>query len=685
MLFRYPSFLFALFAVLLPILIHLFNLRAYKKEYFSNIEFLKNIEQQNKSRTKLKNLLLLLLRILAIAALVFVFADPYIPKDQKQTKSESIEKRVAIYMDNSFSVQGNNQYGKIFDLERQKALEIIDAYPPQTPFLIVTNDFENDPPTPLYREQALEAVRSVHISPHIKSLHELMQHLKEFEEDEEKYQTIFYILSDFRKSTAGLEQVETGDKNQMIWVPILAEETGNIHIDSAWFESPHRTVFQEDKLFVKLTNNSGEDYPELPVSLYLNDRLKATVSPALAPHSSVVQEITFHNKAKGIVNGRLEISDYPITYDNYLYFNYPVEENSKSLIISKKKNKYIEAVFDLHQDIAFDYAQNIRQKKIGLSKYNSLIFMDVDDLNNETSSTLANYVSEGGKLIIFPQLSTNFTSCNALLNKLQMRLLAGVDTSKTYAENINYEAKVWFSVFKKKAQNYDMPYFLKHLKFAPGGHINEEVLIDSEKGDPLVIAASYGKGKVYLFAANPEKEIGNFVFHPLWSSLIYNILIFKTLEENIYYTLGAENAVEIRNPDTLNNEIPAHLQAWNKPEPNFIPQSFKSSGGRQTLFFNSRIQKAGHYKITLNEKTLRGISFNYNRLESDLASYAIDDLKKIAHEKNIKILSGNLQTDVFQNKIKDTATGRSLRRFFIVLVLLLLFAEIFLLRKNKNR
>ncbi|MCD4726652.1 MAG: BatA domain-containing protein, partial [Pirellulales bacterium] len=73
-----PSILYALFAVSIPVIIHLFNFRKYKKVYFTNVRFIKEIKQQTKKRSQLKHLIVLLLRILAIIALVMAFACPYI-------------------------------------------------------------------------------------------------------------------------------------------------------------------------------------------------------------------------------------------------------------------------------------------------------------------------------------------------------------------------------------------------------------------------------------------------------------------------------------------------------------------------------------------------------------------------------------------------------------------------------
>ena len=76
MMFVYPLFLWALAVVSIPIIIHLFNFRKYKKVYFSNVKFLRELKQESKSKSRLKEILILSARCLALISIVFAFAQP---------------------------------------------------------------------------------------------------------------------------------------------------------------------------------------------------------------------------------------------------------------------------------------------------------------------------------------------------------------------------------------------------------------------------------------------------------------------------------------------------------------------------------------------------------------------------------------------------------------------------------
>ena len=97
MRYQNPQLFYFLFAIAVPILIHLFNFRKHKTIYFSSIRFLKEIKEDNRKRTNLRNLLVLISRILAISFLVFAFAKPYIPKSQAENNTVN---NIFIYIDN---------------------------------------------------------------------------------------------------------------------------------------------------------------------------------------------------------------------------------------------------------------------------------------------------------------------------------------------------------------------------------------------------------------------------------------------------------------------------------------------------------------------------------------------------------------------------------------------------------
>ena len=80
MQFKHPELLYALFALLIPIIIHLFQLRKFKKEAFTNVAFLKKVTSQTRKSSQIKKWLTLITRLFLLACLIFAFAQPYFSK-----------------------------------------------------------------------------------------------------------------------------------------------------------------------------------------------------------------------------------------------------------------------------------------------------------------------------------------------------------------------------------------------------------------------------------------------------------------------------------------------------------------------------------------------------------------------------------------------------------------------------
>ena len=110
MQFKHPEILYFLFLLLIPILVHLFQLRRFKKEYFTNVQFLKELSLQTRKSSQIKKWILLATRLLILTALIFAFAQPFF--EAKDTKAATNETYIVV--DNSFSMQAQGQKGPLF-------------------------------------------------------------------------------------------------------------------------------------------------------------------------------------------------------------------------------------------------------------------------------------------------------------------------------------------------------------------------------------------------------------------------------------------------------------------------------------------------------------------------------------------------------------------------------------------
>ncbi|MCF6364729.1 MAG: BatA domain-containing protein [Bacteroidales bacterium] len=680
--FLYPTFLFALFAVLIPIIIHLFNFRTYKTVFFSNVQFLKDIKQETKSKSTLKHLLVLLMRILAIISLVFAFAQPYIPSGSQQKSAQINE--IGIYIDNSFSTEAESKYGKISEIAKKKALQIADAYPENTNFYFITNDFEQKHQHFVSKEQVKEFIQDIKISPAVKTISNITNKISDFfNADFEENIKRAYIISDFQKTSTDINKLQNDSNINYVFIPLETENTNNLFIDSVWFNSPSRPLFQTDEINIKITNKSDEAFQEMPLNLFLNDTLKATGSYNIEPNESITKTLSFTNNKTGIINGRVEITDFPVTYDNNFFFNFNIEKQIDILIISNKtRNKYIEDVFSDIPEVKIIYKTEKTTDFEKLNNYDVVINDEINKLSPNLIQATYMYISDGGTCIIFPGINSDIQSYNELFNKLNLNYITGIDTSKIYAGRINYNADIFRNVFKKKEKNLDLPYILRRVKFSKQTFTDEETILFSEKNDKLISSSEYGAGKVYVFSQTADKKAGNLVFHPIWAPMIYNMAFYKNTSNKIYYTIGKDEVVKFNNQ--LENKEQA-LHIINKKRTfDIIPQVFITDNSKIKLFLNNSIQKAGHYTVSSDNKDIKGLSFNYNRAESDLAYYTSSEIKNAINENSLSSFSVTDENEeLFSEIIKEQSIGKQLWKMFLIFALFFLLAEILIIRLLK--
>lgn len=680
--FLYPNFLYALAAIAIPIIIHLFNFRRYKTVYFSNVKFLKNVQQQTQSKSQLKHLLVLISRILAIAALVITFAQPYIPvSEQARTHKNQI---VSIYIDNSFSMDAESKYGKLIEVAKNKAQSIISSYKSNTKFLLVTNDFEQKHQHLLNKEQFIEHLGNIKASPIARNISEVLSRQVDFltsaDTTQEKSNSIF-LLSDFQKSVADFKQINNNENIKVHLLPLSTQPTNNLYIDSCWFETPGRKLNQPEELFVKIVNKSDESYQNIPVKLFINDSLKALGSFNVDENTSEIVTLSYTNTKAGIHNGRIEISDYPITYDNTFFFNYSILENINILAINEKEeNKYINTLFG---DDEYFKLTNYTSGNINYSDFANhqvIIINELHTLSSGLIQEISNYMNNGGVAVFFPDIKGDIASYNTLFKNLSSNYITAIDTQKTKIATVDQNSVVYKNVFKKIEKNADLPVIFKHMVFSKLSRTKSKTILISLNNHTMLSEVAYGKGKLYMFAASLSEKSSNLAGHPLFVPTLYNMALFSQPYSPIYYTIGKSNTIELSNQKLIGENVFHIINPTQNVD--FIPR-YKVVNANLKLMMEQNITNAENYLIR-NNHPITGIAFNYDRRESDLSYFTHDEIKETTANlgfSNFTLVDAT--NDLLSQTLKQLSQGIQLWKWFIIAALVFLGIEVVLLRLRR--
>ena len=310
----HPAFLFALFALLIPIIIHLFNFRRFKRLVFPNVRFLKEVELQTRSRNKLKHLLVLLSRLAAITALVLAFCRPFIPLTDQDTLQG--DKHIAIYLDNSFSMELENEKGSLFRQAKEQVRSLVNSIGRTDRFLLVTNDFAPEHQRLISATELLEYLDDVKPSPVQRSLGEVAARVQDIFRKQGAQNQRLFVFSDMQKQMFDLEPAKIDSSLDVSLLYMQSQGQGNVYIDTVSFYSPLRSAQTPEELRIKVVNSSAKDIKGLPLKLSINGVQKAIGSMDIAAFSSSDSILKFSNENSGWMKGRVTIEDHPIVFDD---------------------------------------------------------------------------------------------------------------------------------------------------------------------------------------------------------------------------------------------------------------------------------------------------------------------------------------------------------------------------------
>jgi len=678
--FLYPAYLWTLFLVLIPVIIHLFNFRVYKTVYFSNVRYLKIVRKDSKKRKTLKNLLILLSRILAVCTLVLAFSHPYLPLND--TTDMPVGDVAGIYIDNSFSMEAGSEDGKLFELARQKAIEIADAYKENTRFLLITNDTRYSDLRFMDSETLRTGISKISVSSSGGRISDIIKIFCEFvKTGSEHTRNTLFLLSDFQKHSCDFSNIVPDSSSILNAVPFPAPVSANLLIDSAWFELPGRRKGQTELLNVSVTNMSDREYFNMPVHFYENDSLKAMGNLNIGKNENKILPLNIHYGSSGLKNAYVELTDYPITYDNKLYMGYNVIGKIKVLgIIGKDADdKYLKALFSNDELIEFVRTDENSVRFGDFNKYHTIFLLHPERISSGLTVSLRRFIDNGGSLAFIPRRNGNVKMYNSFLSGMNSALIENADSSGIRISNISKEHPLFEDVFPESLKDADLPEIFYYYRFVNSRNVNEYDIIKFPDGGRFLSLKSYNKGKFYVFSSPFTEKSGEFVKHPLFIPSVYNIALQSIPSGNLYNTIGTDPFIETTlAEDSRENRI---LYLKNLTENSRKIPVLNHLPGNRIRMETRDISKAGNYLLSSSDEDFLALAFNYNRKESlnDYCSPSeIEEGFSDSGIKNYFVVRNPHQN--FYDLIEELRHGKELWRIFLFISLLFIIAEILIIR-----
>lgn len=656
--FAFPQFLWALSALSIPIIIHLFNFRKTTRVFFSNTRLLRQVKQETTQKRKLKQYLVLASRLLVLLFLVLAFAQPFLPaKEQITTGKNSV-----LYLDNSFSMSAQvGEKVRALDAGISFVREIIEVFPADTRYKLVTNDFAPFSNSFKTKAEILDLVSQLRLSPTSRSFEEVRKRM-----GESLNQADIFWISDLQKSTLDFEKSETVDSvNQWHLVPLAHSKTPNIFIDSVYLDNPFIIGGEKNSIKVRLRNDGLKKVEGLNVKLTINGIQSATASASLEANG--ISELNFDLGAgmKKRNEAKISFTDFPVSFDNEFFFT--LNFTRKINVIEIRANAastYLEKVYGNQQLFNF---RSFRPDNINYSFFNQADLVVINGLNTIDPSTLqalSNYQTEFGSLLVIPGEKPEINIFKTLTKQPSLKVVE--DAELTELERPDFLNPFFQNVFEEQTAMLAMPFAKRLLDWGA----DRSAILKFKSGLPFLTQT----GGVFLLASPLGKDFTDFYNHALFVPVMYRLAASgMKAEGKAYYTLG-EQIVSVK-ADSLVGEEPLRLLGSQEIIP---PQ--RRAGDRVYLETPRFTIAPGFYNVTYKNDTLDLIAFNLEKKESLLDQYSGEEAKLLmGGGKNISLFQAE-SPEAFSKEIKERYLGTPLWKLALILALIFLLAEVLLIR-----
>ena len=633
MQFKYPELLWALLLLLIPIFIHLFQLRRFKKTPFTNVKALQRVQAESRKSNTLKKWLLLLTRMALLAALIAAFAQPFLA-----SKSALQQKETVIFLDDSFSTQVKFENTTLFENALQ---ELIQSIPAGEIFSLFTNE-------KVFRAVTIQDIQNElltleHGNKQLR-LNEIVLKGNTLFSTDERIEKNLILISDFQQRMAS-EDIDTTGTTKIHLVHLTRPDFINISIDSLYLGD-----MDSEKIELTALLSTHNPVENIPVSLFDGEKLIAKTSAVF--NASRQARVQFTLAGKGRVRGKIEISDTGLPYDNTLYFNIDPKEKIEVMAIGPADDAFLTRIFDSEE---FNF-KNVKLKNLDYAKIaeqHLILLNELQSVPNSLATSLKSFADDGGSVVVIPSSTSDLTSYNDFLTPLMGTSITQQVGSDRNITKINFSHALYRNVFEKNVTNFQYPKVEEYYRIKT----TQPKALSLQDNEPFLVGSN---GK-YLFTGAINTVNSNFKNSPLIVPTFYNMGVTSLKLNELYQGMEAGNDIDV--PIRLAKD---EILKVSKPGYEFIPLQ-RSLANKVTLSFQDSNMPDGIYEILNDDKVLKNISFNYPRDESQLNYIDLATIDAQSRQTSL--------TSLFDDMQKDNAINE-LWKWFVILALLFLLVEI---------
>ena len=695
MTFLNPAVLFGLIAASIPILIHLFNLRKLKKIEFSTLAFLKELQKNKIRKIKLKQWILLALRVSIILLLVFAFARPTL-KGLAIGGTTSAAKTTAVFIiDDTFSMSVIDNQGSLLNQAKTVAKNLLKNFQEgDEAALILVSQSEGSEvyvsKSVIDLQKYIDAIEPAYKT---RMIHSALIQAVQILSQSKNFNKEIYILSDFQSGRLADEKTisdfsQVLDESVRIYaINYSGREIYNLGVDDI---KVNTQIFEKQKPInfrITVTNYSSKSADNIIVSLFVNNERSAQVSTSLGSGESEVLNIDAAIRSTGFISVFAEIEDDEILQDNRRYTSVFVPDNIPIIAFTDEPTdfRFVELALTAleNQNTFMITKKNLNElSAYDLKKYEVVIVIGSQNL--KAADKLSNYVQEGGSLFIAPGSKSTLAGYQKLLNELGLSSpLASIGkindpTNLFLFENTDLDHPVFQDIFTNKEKTkIESPEIYSYFKINTQG--KGRSIITLQDGSSFLGEYKIKNGKIFLLSSSPILSCNNFplksIFVPLMNK---SVLYLASKDKNETNVLAGEDIrIDVRGKSISQLKL---LKPDNVED--FL--TLNQSDGNAFVKYD-KANLVGNYKIASGTKIIDEVSVNADPLESKVKYLDKAEIDSYMSEINFK---GNFfwlnKEENIGDAILKARFGSELWKYFLLAALLLAFVEMLVARNAKK-
>ena len=630
--------------------------------YFSDVRLLSQMEEQRSTKSNLKRLLLLFLRMTAIFFVVMAFAQPVFDEDNPLV--DDIALHEILWIDNSLSMYDGE--ASLYDQTIEDLTVYINKSSGDQRFQLLGHEEVFDPNLWYGKDSAISLLRSMEPAPFARSLNDRWQEILPFRDSLDLSIKIFTDgQRNFLDTIPGIDSLPV---DLFIQESSLSSKDAAT-IDSVWWVDRPTVDNRSGSLAFALQIHRGDIASQVALS-YGSVTLDSLYIP-MDTMGLFMDTLEIEVRDTGWLSLTFALRNDPNQYNNLIPLGIYLPELIDILVVSEdpfpKSIKALKSVSDFtigQTSLAGFMAKN----SSFYADYEVIILESVKAFTQAQIDQIGNLRNKGLRLIILPSASMDAASYDDAFAQWDIPL-EDAYPYRGKVNELNTSHYLLDGVLRGKAVRSRFPEVYDGLTWRSTSALRTTPIYTTLKGDVLLYSCQSAKGASYVFTSSIDKKSSNLMEDPLFAPLLYRMAMVDASDFPAYKRL--EYQAKFSLPNTmLDAESPVEFRTLTKA---WIPRQSKSNDG---LVCAMDGVVPGHLLGYQNSSKRFVMGCALSRAEADSSFWTVDELSSWLASSSVTLRSG-------EDMIKRTESsdhGDGLWRWILLIVLFSLLGETLIVR-----